>query len=203
MSGPYNVIISGTTELMDVGEEGGQWQFTASSPVLGGQVLVVWSDTTVGIFNGLFAGTYTFTFTRYNENETAALGPTISAVVVIPQPGAPDPSVFKRITMFDYYNIRAQVFYVMWAEVPLALQSQFARPGKVSRWPLASGAENAALAAGQVAELVGTLTRGALSTSEVRTELETRWARFNATINDEEALTEENTFWLGDRWMRL
>jgi hypothetical protein len=205
MSGPYNVTVTGPTQVEDFGDGTieGQWKFTATSPILDPDTLVVWSDTPVGKFNGFFAGTYTFTIQRFDSTKTVGLGLEYSAVVVIPQPAAPDPSVFKRITIFDYYNLRAQVFYVMWAEVPLALQSQFAKPGKVSRWPLASGAENAALAAGEVAEITGTLTRGELSNSAVRAELEARWARFNATINDEEALIEENTFWLGDRWMRL
>ena len=101
------------------------------------------------------------------------------------------------------YNARGQVTYLLWASVPLALQAQFARPGRVSQWNLATGAEDAAIAAGEVAELAGYFTRGALSHGEVRTELEARWIRFNAGIQDTEAANEEDTFWLGDRWMRF
>jgi len=202
--GAYTATVTGLTEPMDFAEAvvGGQWKFTAESVVLDPDILTIWTDLPVAVFNQIPAGTYTFSVTRYNEDETIALGPTRSAVVEIPQPAAPDPSVFKRIIITDYYNARGQVRFVLWAEVPLVLQAQFARPGLVSEWAFATAGENAALAAGEVAELAGGMTRGEKTNSEVRADLEMRWARYNETINDVAALSEENTFWLGDRWMR-
>lgn len=181
------------------GTLGGQWRFAIVEAGM-----VVWADLPTATFVGLGAGTYTATVTRYNDTETVALGPTASITITFPQPAAPDPSVFKHTIITDYYNARGQVRFLMWAQVPAALQSQFAVPGKASAWQFATSAENAAIAAGQVAELEGSISRGEKSDGEVRAALDARWEKYNATIQDAEALNQENTFSVGSGlWLRL
>ena len=155
---------------------------------------MVFADLPVAVFNGLAADTYTSTVQRFNDTETVGLGPIITQEIVLPQPEAPDPSVGKKIIITDYYNERSQVKFLLWATVPAALQSQFAVPGKASEWAFATVEENAAIAAGEVAELAGSMSRGVKSDGEVRAALDVRWERFNASVQDAEALNQENTY---------
>lgn len=187
----FNVTLTGIAQAMDfaAGTLGGQWKFTADPGAL-----VVWADLPVAVFNGLAADTYTFTNQRFNDTETVALGPLASIEVELPQPDAPDPTVGKQIIITDYYNARGQVKFLLWATVPAALQSQFAVPGKASEWAFATVEENAAIAAGEVAELAGSMSRGVKSDAEVRTALEARWVTFNADVQDADALNQENTY---------
>ena len=201
VGGPFGIVLSGITDTMDfaTGTLQGQWRL---SIVEAG--MVVWNDLPTATFIGLGAGTYTGTLQAFNDTETVALGPLVSITIVVPQPDAPDPSVFKHTIITDYYNARGQVRFLMWAQVPAALQSQFAVPGKASAWQFATSAENAAIAAGEVAELEGSISRGEKSDGEVRAALDARWEKYNATIQDAEALNQENTFSVGSGlWLRL
>lgn len=190
----FNVTLTGISQAMDfaAGTLGGQWKFTADPGAL-----VVWADLPVAVFNGLAADTYTFTNQRFNDTETVALGPLASVEVVLPQPEAPDPSQDVEIVITDYYNRRGQVRALLWAPVPAALQDEFATPGLVSEWALATVAENEAIEAGEIAERGIWLTRAGKSAAEVRTELETRRAQFYADIQDAEAINQENTAKIG------
>ena len=199
--GPFTIVLSGVSGTMDfaAGMLQGQWRL---SIVEAG--MVVWTDLPTATFVGLGAGTYTATIQAYNDTETIALGPLVSVIFTIPQPDAPDPDVFKHTIITDYYNARGQVRFLMWAQVPASLQSQFAVPGKASAWQFATSAENAAIAAGEVAELEGSISRGEKSDGEVRAALDARWEKYNATIQDAEALNQENTFSVGSGlWLRL
>jgi len=200
-AGPFTVTLSVVPDTMafPTGTLGGQWKIEIVEAGL-----VQWVDLPVATFVGLYPGTYTGRAQRYNDTETIALGPAVTILLVLPQAAAPDPSVVKRVIITDYYNARGQVRFLLWAPVPAALQSQFAQVGKVSEWAFATTPENNAIAAGEVAELAGSLTRGTKSDAEVRAELDARWVLYNATIQDAEALNQENTFSVGAGiWLRL
>ena len=200
-AGPFTVVLSIVPDEMEfaTGTVGGQWKIEIVEAGL-----VAWVDLPVATFTGLYPGTYTGRGTRYNDTETVALGPPIFITLVLPQPDAPDPGVFKHTIITDYYNARGQVRFLMWAQVPVSLQSQFAHPGARSEWAFATTPENDAIAAGEVAELGGSISRGTLSDAEVRAELDARWVKYNQTIQDAEALNQENTFSVGAGiWLRL
>lgn len=200
-AGPFTVTLSVVPDNMDfaTGTLGGQWKIEIVEAGL-----FAWVDLPVATFVGLYPGTYTGRAQRYNDTETLALGPAVTIQLVLPQPAAPDPDVFKHTIITDYYNARGQVRFLLWAQVPASLQSQFAQVGKVSEWAFATTAENNAIAAGEVAELSGSLTRGPRSDADVRAELDARWEKYNQTIQDAEALNQENTFSVGAGiWLRL
>jgi hypothetical protein len=63
--------------------------------------------------------------------------------------------------------------YALWADVPAARQPFYARVGATSAWAGASGAQNTALAAGQIAERVNVLEVPAVATvADIKTELD-------------------------------
>lgn len=64
----------------------------------------------------------------------------------------------KQIIVLDKIPESGLYRGVLWADVPLGRQAFYAKTGAVSVWTGASGAENTAIAAGQVAEKVITLS---------------------------------------------
>jgi hypothetical protein len=186
----YDVTITLLSVPMDfaAGTEQGQWKFTCSTGAL-----VQFEDLPTTTFVGLPDGTHTFTGQAFNDTETIGLGPIETSQLTLPLAGPGEPGAAGTIIITDWYNKRGQVRALLWAEVPEALQDQFATVGLASKWPLATTAENDAIEAGEVAELGIWVTRGVKTEAQVRAELVERWTRYNAGIQDAGALSHEDT----------
>lgn len=75
--------------------------------------------------------------------------------------------------------------YVLWADVPTARQPFYASPGAVSAWKGASGPDNAAIAAGEVAERVGARTwASGTSNATMQSDLQAIWTAYNTEIQN-------------------
>ncbi len=91
--------------------------------------------------------------------------------------------------------------YVLWAVVPLSRQAFYAKPGAVSAWLGASAAENAAIAAGQIAETQQ--TQGWATGTSVATIKAALIAAFNTWqtyVNGFNNWSEYGTFFDGTTW---
>ena len=108
----------------------------------------------------------------------------------------------KRIIILERIRTSPPSFQVcFWADVPLARQSFYADVNKTSAFKGADATELAALRTGSVAESVETYsTSSALSLAQVQAELESRWAAYQAQINNANSWQRYGTFWDGLAW---
>lgn len=91
--------------------------------------------------------------------------------------------------------------FVLWADVPAARQPFFADPNKVSAYVLATEAENDALQAGQVAELVDTLRLPqGTPLAQIRAALITAFNRWQSVVTNDNAYDFYGTSWDGTSW---
>lgn len=91
--------------------------------------------------------------------------------------------------------------YMLWADVPLARQPFYAKPGITSEWKDASAADLTALQTGQVVERVATALIPRVATlPQVRTALETEWQIFQDRITAMNPWLRYGTFWDGATW---
>ena len=89
----------------------------------------------------------------------------------------------------------------LWADVPVGRQAFYAVAGATSAWSGATAAEHAAIAAGQVAELVIDLpvSDGATAT-QLRAELILRQATYQAEVTTRNPWIRYGTFFDGAAW---
>jgi hypothetical protein len=101
-----------------------------------------------------------------------------------------------RVIVLDQADART-FHYVLWADVPLARQPFYARPGAVSVWKDALPADNAALVSGAVVERDDTIgfpvgTNLATAQAALQTQWQSfqdeitalnRWARYGTTFD--------------------
>lgn len=111
----------------------------------------------------------------------------------------------KRIVVFPQgVSVSLSLSYILWVDVPSANQAYYESSGAISAWPGAASSENAAIAAGQVAEKAGSFAYDRdTPKAELRQHLEERWARFNAKIQNETPLEINGAVWDGINWTIL
>ena len=95
--------------------------------------------------------------------------------------------------------------YVLWADVPAARQPHYADanspPTKVSAWPGATPADNAALQNGSVAERVDSQrTPKGTGMAAVQSQLETNWQAYQSEINAYNPWQRYGSTWDGTSW---
>ncbi len=91
--------------------------------------------------------------------------------------------------------------YALWLAVPAVRQAFYAKVGAVSVWPGASKTENAAIAAGQVTEVVrhqGWPTGTAIAT--IKAALQAEYAALQAQIAALNCWAQYGTFFDGVNW---
>lgn len=88
-----------------------------------------------------------------------------------------------------------------WLQVPAARQSYFANAAAVSVWKGASAAENSALAAGQIYEVVETVAMLPGDTEQaIAAALQVRWTNKQLEFNNSVLLYRYGTYWDGAGW---
>ena len=106
----------------------------------------------------------------------------------------------KHVIILEELDTRSYR-YALWADVPVARQAFYARPGAVSAWTGASAAENAALAAGAVTEHVDHfVVPEGTPIAQVRALLQTQWQGFQGRITADNPWVRYGTFWDGTTW---
>ncbi len=109
----------------------------------------------------------------------------------------------KRIILLDRQpGPRLMVKFVMWVDVPAARQSFYAmRQADGSAYKEATAAETVALTTGQMAELVDEISvEPGTTIAQVKSQLEARWAAFQAEVNAANPWQNYGTFWDGTAW---
>jgi len=105
----------------------------------------------------------------------------------------------KRVIILDNRGTTYRV--ALWAVVPVERRPYYAEAGKVSAWPGAVAAENAALADGMLTERVITYDAGSVETlNQVKAVLEATWASFQAEITTQNRWERLGSFWDGATW---
>lgn len=90
----------------------------------------------------------------------------------------------KRIIVLDQPGDDPNKFRVLfWLNVTAGRESFYAKPGLVSKWPGASGAENSALEAGTVTEVEATYSRPGGGLAQAQADLEADLAKKQAELN--------------------
>lgn len=103
----------------------------------------------------------------------------------------------KRIIILEHSGGRLR--YALWAAVPAGREAFYARLGAVSAWTGASAPENAAIAAGQVAEFTDVLGKDG-NAAALMAALEARWADYQAEITARNPWNRYGSFWDGTSW---
>lgn len=93
-----------------------------------------------------------------------------------------------------------RVVVALWAQVPPPAQVQFARPGLVSKWTLASTQQNDALAAGQIAERIRVLPVAGMTDQQILDMIQVEWAIFNDSVDELGIWPQINKTWSGQAW---
>ena len=108
----------------------------------------------------------------------------------------------KQIVILNQVPGAGVVFqYVLWAAVPAARQPFYANANAVSAWSGASSAENGAIAAGQVAELVQTQGwPSGTSLAIIQAALIASWTAWQNQVNGLNNWSRYGTFYDGTSW---
>jgi hypothetical protein len=106
----------------------------------------------------------------------------------------------KRIVILEQSDANTYR-YAMWADVPAARQSFYAKAGVVSAWGGAAAGDNTALQNGSVVEQVATFsvpTGEALATTLAR--LQSLWTAYQNGITNNNLWVRYGSFWDGSTW---
>jgi hypothetical protein len=92
--------------------------------------------------------------------------------------------------------------FLMWADVPAARQSFYARPGAVSAWNGAIATDNTALQNGSMVEKITSQRIPANSTLvQIENFLQQQWSAFQASINSNNPWVRYGSTWDGTTWV--
>ena len=103
----------------------------------------------------------------------------------------------RRIIILEKLEASAISFrYLLWADVPVARQPFYARPGAVSMWKNANAADNLAIATGAVVEKNEVYSSDVPQTiAEIQTALQARFTVLQAEVNAENPWVRYGTIW--------
>lgn len=107
----------------------------------------------------------------------------------------------KIIILDRLPDLGSQAFRVAyWVDVPAARQSFYAIPGAVSAWSGAQAADNAAIAAGEVVEVVETFVKPNGTLAQAQADLQINWQRRQDAMANINRYQRYGTTWDGTTW---
>lgn len=108
---------------------------------------------------------------------------------------------FRIIVLDRLPDLGPQSFRVAyWLDVPAPRQSFYAKPGAVSAWAGAQPADNAAIAAGEVVEVIENFVKPNGTLAQAQADLQAAWQRLQNAITSVNKYTRYGTTWDGATW---
>lgn len=162
---------------------------------------LVWPVTTEFVTTTSMNGLVTLTILAVDaspglNSTSASVTIEVDNAIISTSTGVAPATTLRRAAIINRVP-DGRVVVALWAPVPTPAQGTFAQTGKVSAWTLASSDQNAAIAAGEIAERVRVLPAAGLTDPQILDMIEAEWTLFNDMIDDLGIWPQVNKFWLG------